>query len=219
MMEPLELQPGEKIYSSVNLTMGKFGFPFTKPGPHRVEATFRNHDGRMAAAVTRLYVRAPPDTESMQVVHELFDPRVGSVLQVGGTRAMKDVEERLDWVSERLGERHPARLAIAALRARPYGKAFKQVSSDGKRLSILGADPEFVMRQLEPLVEDAGRAADTLGHIDFYSTANLYTDCALLLKQGDKALAAQETMLNMFRKRKVITSVVDKITETIRTLK
>ena len=100
-------EPGESIYQPVNMVMGRFGFPFKDPGFYRIEASYTNIDGTTAAAVMQLYVKPAASAEDMRTISELFNARIGRALYVGGTRVMEDVNEKLDWVRNRLGERHP----------------------------------------------------------------------------------------------------------------
>lgn len=213
-----ELEADGRLYASVDLTMGKLGFPFKTPGKYKIEAVYQNCDGGMATAEMALEVRPAPDEDTKAAVQELFDARVGRVLQAGGTRVMEDVTERLDRVSARLGERHPTRLAISALKARPFARAFKQFTSTSD-VKLLDPDPELVVRQLEPVIQGTDQSADTLGNIEFASAVDMYTDCCASVKKQSLGLKAQETMLAMFEKRKVIAPVLDRITNRIKTLK
>ena len=129
------LEPGEALYGAVNLTIGRFGFPFKEPGFYRIEASYPRHEGGSAAAVMHLYVR-PPDNEDIFVVKELFNARVGRALYFQGTRVMDDVNAKLDWVRQQLGSKHPVSHYLTAARLLPSTKPFKVVDAVHTKLRL-----------------------------------------------------------------------------------
>jgi Peptidase family M28 len=213
------LQPNEALYHAVNLTVGRFGFPFKTPGPYRIEAGFRNLDGGTAASIMQLWVRPPANFDDMRVAGELYTARVGRVLSVGGSRVMDDVNERLKWVCDGLGERHPATYYLTAARAEPLADKFKVLEPGSEKVTVLDPDPEEVEKELAPVVENSEAAADAVGHITYRRIADTYTKCALEVRKKTGAMNAQKSMLGIFEKRNVIQSVVDEISKRIKSLK
>ncbi len=206
--DPELLEPGGARYTAVNLTVGLGGFPFKRPGPYRVEASYTNIDRRTAATVLQLYVRPPENWDDARVLSGLWDARVGRVLTVGGTRVMHDVNDKLDWLTGRLGGDHPASYFLTAAQALPLAKRYKLVPPTGERLRVLDAEPDEVVRKLDPVIEHMEPAADAIGHITYRRVVDTYTDCALEVRERGKARDAQSSLLGLFRERSVVPGVV-----------
>jgi hypothetical protein len=209
------LEPnGTPLFASVDVTVGAFGFPFKWPGAYRIDASYTNLDGSYATAALHLSVRPPRDSEAAETVNELFDARIGRVLYVGGTRVMEDVNDKLDWVRHRLGPYHPVSLYLATIRFRPLATLAKVVEPASSRISVLDGEPDRVVANLASvLVERPDTAADTLGHIGYRETVDMFTRSAV--RAGARALAvqAQKQLLGMFRSRKVLPSVIASVEE------
>ncbi|MGH2736410.1 MAG: hypothetical protein ACRDKZ_12585, partial [Actinomycetota bacterium] len=205
------LAPDERVYQAVNLTMGQFGFPFKKPGPYRIEASYTNRDGSTAAAILHIQVRPPSNYDDRQLITTLFNARVGRAMAVGGTREMEDVNDRLDWVRTELGDKHPASYYLAAARALPYAQRFKTLSAESDRLEVLDPDPEFAERELAPVVENPEPASDAIGHIIYGRIVDKYAACAAEVNKKDKAKEALTRTRRMFEERNVIQPVLDQL--------
>jgi len=210
-LEVEPLAPGEKTYQALNATMGSFGFPFKTPGLYRIEAAYRNLDGSTAAAALQIEVEPAVDPEARRAARLLFDARVGRALNVGGTRVMEDVNERIDEARELLGPEHPASYYLTAARALPYAKPFKTMSADAVRLE--DADPEYVEHELGPVVADAEPAADAIGHILFGRIVDTYADAAAEAGKPRAGKEALERTSRMFAERDVIAPVVEALSE------
>ncbi|MDQ3696904.1 MAG: hypothetical protein M3373_02610 [Gemmatimonadota bacterium] len=218
-VHPHVLEPGkERLYYSVNMTAGQFGFPFKEPGPYRIEAAFRNLDGGTAAAVMQLFVRPPVNYDDRRTLGRLLDARVGRTLYVGGTRVLEDVNERLDGVSTRLDDRHPAKYYLAAVRAKPLATPTKVVEPGTLQLRVQDPDPELAARALEPVVEQPEAAADSLGHIRYRSAVDVYTTASTEIGKRTKARDAQRTLLALFEQRDVLPSVRAAVEDRVREL-
>ncbi len=213
------LEPGQSVYHSVNLTMGRFGFSFKEPGAYRIEACYRNVNGKTAAAVMQMWVRPPANYDDMPVISELFNARVGRVLMVGGSRTMEDVNDKIDWVSANLPKGHPAQFHFQATRALPYRRGFKTLRADSDKLRCLDADPDEVVKRLTPWVEKMDMAADSSGHIELKRIVDSYTQAALDADHKAKAVKAQSDMHKLFVKREVLASTVEAVEARVRELK
>lgn len=214
-VEPQVLAPNDALYQKINLTVGQFGFPFKEPGVYRIEASFTNLDGTTAAAILQVAVRPPASYADLPVIGELFNARVGRVLYVGGTRLMEDVNEKIDWVRQRLGEIHPTTYYLSAVRALPYAQPFKLIEAETDTMRLLEPDPEFVERTLKPVVEQPIDAANALGHITYRQVVDTYTDCAIESNKPAAARDAQRQMLEIFEQRAVVPHVVEQVRERV----
>jgi len=216
---PHMLEPGQSLYEAVNLTMGLFGFPFKEPGPYRIEASYRNIDGSTAAAMMQLWVRPPENYEDLLVISELFNARVGRGLYVGGSHVMQDVNDKLDWVLEHLGEKHPQFHYLTAARAIPLATHYKLLKADSNKVRLLDPDPGFVEEKLAPVIENTEAAADAVGHIMYRRIVDIYTRSALDANKKAKARYAQKRLLDLFKKRGVIRPVIEGIEQRVKELK
>lgn len=212
------VMPGEALYQEVNITMGQLGFAFKEPGPYRIEASYRNFDGGTAAAVMQLHVRPPDSYDDRRTFSTLFNAPVGRVLQVGGSRLMEDANDRLDWVRQRIGERHPASYYLDAVRAIPLAQPYKLLTGDAGAVQVAEEEPEVVERRLRPMVERPAEAADAVGHIVYRRFVDTYSDSALEANKRDDARQAQTQMLELFRRREVVQPVVNEVEERVRQL-
>ena len=205
-LEPLA--PGERVYQAMNLTMGQFGFPFKSPGPYRIEASYTNVDGSTAAAIMHLEVLPAPDADARRAAQLLFDARVGRALNVGGTREMEDVNDRLDRARDLFGAAHPASYYVTAARVMPYAKPFKTLPASADAIRVRDPDPELVERELTPVVENPEPAADAMGHIMFGRVVDVYADAAVESGNTAKGKGALERTSEFFAARNVIEPVV-----------
>ncbi|MGK7914492.1 MAG: M28 family metallopeptidase [Prochloraceae cyanobacterium] len=215
------LKPGQSLYQAVNMTVGRFGFPFKEPGPYRIEASYTNLNGKTAAAVMQIWVRPPANYEDTLFINELFNARVGRALYVGGTRVMEDVNDKLDWVLKHLEEKHPARYYLTTVRYLPTAQRFKlvDVGERDRKLQILEPDPELVARHLAPVVENIETAANSVGHIQSRKIVDTYTQCVKEAGNRSAARHAQEKLLGLFKEHDVVPQVIQSIEQRVSELK
>ena len=209
---PEILKPGASLYDDVDLTVGLFGFPFKEPGPHRIEATYRNLDGRTAAAVTQIYVRPAAAYEAVPAMNDMFRADVGRVLYCEGTEVLNEVNDRLAFaekrLSETIGPENPVAVHLRTTRYQPLARKSRVIRPDGSALAE-AYDPErFVAEVRDTLVGNAERAADTMGHIWFRSVIDQYCDAAMAAARPDQAYEAQNVMHQLFSARGVVPEVV-----------
>lgn len=215
------LKPGQSLYQSINLTIGRFGFPFKEPGAYRIEASYTNLNGKTAAAVMQIWVRPPANYEDTLFINELFNARLGRALYVGGTRVMEEVNDKLDWILRHLEEQHPARYYLTTTRYLPLAQPFKlvDVGEYDRKLQILKPEPDLVERCLAPVVENMETAADSMGHIQYRQIVDVYTNCAKEAGNKSGARHAQEKLLGLFKERDVVPQVIQSVEQRVSELK
>lgn len=153
----------------VNLTVGRLGFSFTKPGMYRIEASYTNSQGGSAAAVTHVYVKEP-NGENALAAQELFNARVGRALVVDGTRVMEDANERMARVENKLGDEHPVTFKLRYVRGLPYTRPFKRLGADRSRVLLEDPDERIVNDTLAEITSRLEVAAPKMGY-ELYSRA------------------------------------------------
>jgi len=176
------LRPDEMIAETVNVTVGHLGFPFTIPGIYRIEATYTNSPGGSAAAFTHVYVQEPPGEDAL-AAKDLFDARVGRALLVDGTRSMGDVNEKLGFVADRLGEEHPTTLKLLYAQGSPFSRPFKQLGADANRVQLADPDEEVIDSTLARITANQEDNSEKMG-FELYS--RVVSDQANFLVTADR---------------------------------
>jgi hypothetical protein len=217
---PTELKPGGSIYASVQLTVGKLGgFHFKKPGAYRIEAAYTNFDGKQAAAVHQIWVKPSPSHAALRAVNDLFTGRVARVLYFGGSRVMEDVNDRLEFVRNRLDPGHPAHIHIANCLALPFARRWKRIDRAANKRIELDEDPGRVVNLLQPMMKTLDLAADSLGHIQTRKIVDAYTNSAMKSRKKAAALKVQREMISLFTKRGVPPSFIKEMNAKLRQMK
>jgi len=215
---PVTLNPGASLYQSVQLTAGKMGFHFKKPGAYRIEACYTSQDGTQASAVMQLWVK-PASFNDERTVSALFDGRVARVLYFGGARTMNDVTDKLEWVIAKLPAQHPAKTYLASCLAMPFAKEWKSIAPGAKKVKLLEADHERAERTLAPAVKNLELFTDTLGHIKAREVADAYVNSALKVRKAAVAITVKKELLALFKKRSVIEPVIKQMEAELKRLK
>ncbi|MFN2566541.1 MAG: hypothetical protein ABR499_16205 [Gemmatimonadaceae bacterium] len=227
-LRPEVLEQGKRIYEMLDMSVGQFGFPFKEPGAYRIEATYANFDGGMAADVMQLYVRPPAQYDDLPIIHRLFNARVGRVLYVGGTRTMDDVENTLAEVTRALddqrpsaGRENPVTYHLRATLAMPRAAESKIVDPRSSEIKTIAADPDAVVAELEPVVADAdagAAAADSMGHIWYRQLVDSFAQAAVQANKRPVGRDAQRQLLAMFKEREVVPAVIAAVEQRVREL-
>jgi hypothetical protein len=207
--EPVTLAPGKAIYLSVNLAIGIGGCPFKEPGTYRIDAGYNSAVESAAAGSMQMQINPPANAAGWPVVRELFNARIGRLLYIGGSRIMKDALDRIKWVSDKIGKKHPAQFQLARAMSSAYMRPIKSVDIQNKRLELLDPDPEKVAVTMKPVIDRPDAAADSLGHIAYTQLVYDYADCTMQLPKKGQAAKALREMLELYQKRKVIKKVID----------
>lgn len=207
--EPVTLDSGKAIYISVNLAIGIGGCPFKEPGIYRIDAGYQSAIGSAAAGSMQMQINPPASAEDWPVVRELFNARVGRVLYIGGSRIMEDALDRIQWVSNKIGKKHPAQFHMARAMSSAYMRSTKSVDIQNRKIKLLEFEPDKVAATMDPVIDRPDAAADSLGHIAYTQLINDYADCTVELPERGKAAKALREMLELYQKRKVIKTVID----------
>lgn len=212
------LEPGEALYGQHFVAVGPNGWAVDEPGVYTVQAAL--HIGGEDVVSNPLEIRvAPPRSYDEEfLAQEFFSDEVGRTLAFNGTRYFDGANDTLREVVEQMPTRRVAthaRLALGRPLARPYKLLVAEtpdapVDEVDKRFMILKAEPDEAKEQLtEALVENAGQAADTLGHIEY--RAQVEALGAFLADEGNPAAAASslQAAAETLENRNVLDRVVE----------
>jgi Peptidase family M28 len=191
------LRPDEVISEIVNLTVGQLGFPFTRPGMYRIEASYTNSPGGSAAAVANVYVQEP-NGENALAAKDLFDARVGRALLVDGTRTMEDVNQKMKRVEDQLGDEHPTTLKLRLARGLPFTGHFKVLGADTSRVRLEDPNEQVIDETLARITANQDDNAEKMGY-ELYSRA-VFGQTAFLVTDGrsDEARALATRTADFF---------------------
>lgn len=212
---PVKMKPGESLCESVQLTVGKMGYHFKKPGVYRIEACYTSQDGTQASAVTQLWVR-PASFDDGRILSTLYDGRVARVLYFGGARTMNDVSDKLNWILSKLSPHHPARIYLASCLVMPFTKKWKSIPPGVNKVKLLEADHDLVERTLSPVLKNLELFTDTLGHIKAREVADAYISSALHVRKSASARNVKKELLEIFKKRKEDEAIIKQMSNELK---
>jgi hypothetical protein len=210
---PRILEPGkESLYEVADVTMGAYGFHFKEPGAYRIEASYTNIDGRTAAAIQQLYVRPAASYDAVPAINDLFDARIGRAMYVEGTRVHEDVNNKIDWIRQRLtsalGERNPIEAHLKMARFKPMMSPVSIIEPASNTVRTVAEDPDLAVNELQQvLVGRADESADTMGHIWYVRSVNEYVSAAERAGQVVKAREARGSLVTLCHERRIVQSI------------
>jgi hypothetical protein len=218
------LEPKASRYESLFVSAGRNGWDLAEPGFYMVQIALRIADVDYVSNPLRIRVKPPRSYDEENLAQDYFSDEVGRVLSFDGSRALDGANNILREVAERFADRAVARHALVAL-GHPLmedGKvlavpAQRQMAMDsaadvGGKIELAKAKPDDAQKQLTAaLMKKPNEAAETLGHIDFKTYADEFTEA--LVEDGNKkaALNVQEALHTTLASRNVSASVLAQI--------
>jgi len=210
------LEPGQSLYESIFLSVGRNGWDLAEPGNYTVQAALHLPDEDVISQTIRLRISPARGHEEEVVAQDFFSDEVGRALTFDGTRTMTSATKTLNELVEKLPETKAAihaRIPLANVNSKPY----KQLDFGDKPTQ------KTVVLQVEPNVEEAKQeysaaltskmevSADTLGHVDLKDYTDKFTD--FLAAYGDPKQAAkiQDQLLKVMKARGVLERVLEEI--------
>jgi hypothetical protein len=214
------LQPGEALYESVLVSVGRDGWEIAEPGRYLVQMALRLPSGEdIVSNMLTLRVSPPKDRAAEVLADDFFDTDVARALASGGTRVMTSAIQTLEEVASQLGDEPVARHAQLAL-GRPYAYPFKLIEiggaaarptavvATGGRINVLPADLTRASEDMSNALADGEAAADTLGHIHYRRAVDRLV--TVLAEQGADTDAIQtlDDAQSVLSRRGVLASVI-----------
>ena len=212
-VDKVVLLPGESMYSPVFVAAGLNGWDLAEPGRYQVQVALHLDEEDVVSNALDVLVAPPLDHAEEVLAQDVLVEDVGRTLALGGTRAMTAANDTLRSVVERMPDRPIADHARLAL-GNPLARSYKLLDHDQAAIAVLPPDPAEAAALLSgALVDEPGRAADTLGHIDYTRAVERYA--AVLVDNGDTAAAtkslrvAEKTLSDRGVLDSVITGLAD----------
>lgn len=214
------LPPGKALYEPLFVAAGADGWYLTEPGSYSVQAFLRLPSEDVVSNELHLTIGQRRGAEEEKFAQDFFSLDVGRVLVVDGSRVLDNANATLTRAIEEFPNRRAAVHAQVALGC-PQAVPAKVLRINGPNdLAIVteNAHTEIGHSHLnKALVDRAGEAVETLGHIDYKLYVDWFTDQFLKDGRPNEARKLQETLLQTMSGRKVrhrpiVSSVLDSIT-------
>lgn len=206
------LKPGESLYGAHLLSVSPQGWLIHEPGFYKVQATIDTGEGLAISNVLRLWVSPSSASEENGLAADYFTEDVGRVLAFGGAPALSSATSTLQSLVARCPSNPAAVHATIALSA-PLLRDYKLLEIDATRaifaIRSRAADVTAAVRaQTATLVDSPDRAAETLGHIDYFGTIERLVDG--LASAGDPRAAAKvmQSSVGTMKKRAILPAVI-----------
>jgi hypothetical protein len=207
-----DLKSGESIYGAHMVSGSTEGWLIDEPGFYAVQAAVDVGNEVVVSNVLRLYVGPPVTAEESRLAPDYFTEEVARALVFQGALALPGAMETLRKVVERCSE-NPAALHASVALSTPMLLDYKwlDISADraGIALRSVSADIDAAAEaQMAALMTAPDRAAETMGHIDYFRTLDHLAEA--LAKAGNEKGAKQVTQASVetMKKRAILPSVV-----------
>jgi len=208
-----KIDTGESIYGAHMISTSTEGWLIDEPGFYKVQAAVDMGEEIVVSNVMRLYVGPPTSNQETAVAPDYFTEDVGRVMTFSGAPALSSAENTLKAMIENCPDNPATKHAAVALTS-PMLRNFKLLEAEGGREALaiksIGAKiGSAVKAQIAALLKAPDIAADTMGHIPYFS--QLRTIAEALENDGDEkgAIELMSKTIGVMKKRNILASVID----------
>lgn len=208
-----KIQSGADRHSDeIDLTFGKDGFYFDRPGLYSIRAIFQGVEGSLIPSnLQRIQVGYPLTPDSETLAQDFFMRDVGVALSLNGSRsprlrrAMATLEEiAVRFPSQSIGAKAATVVAAAA------GRSFFRAK--GEKLSCEHkANPEETLRKTEAALSMLGSSSSKSANIPHRELVEQRKTYWLAMDSKEKAKTEAASLKVILEKRGVNSSVIRKI--------
>lgn len=207
------LKPGESVYASHFVGASPEGWLVDEPGFYAIQAAVIVSGQPVRSNVLRIYVSPPAEESENVLASDYFCEDVARVLAFQGAPALGKANGLL-WNLTECCPGNPAAIHAAVALSNPMLRQFKILQTGETRNDLsFSTDSREVEKgskiQMETLVTKPDVAAQTLGHISYFSSMEHLSK--LLEDSGEKgeAIEVQKNAVETMERRNVLKSVVD----------
>jgi hypothetical protein len=217
------LNANDSIYESLFVAAGKNGWDVAEPGNYTIQVALHLEDEDIVSAPFYMRVAPPRGYEEEYLAQDFFSEEVGRILAFDGTQYLTGSNDVLREASDRFAERAVAVHAQVALGS-PLGRDYKLLSvPDGSsemasvfdangKIAIIKAQENKADKELSnALIEDADKAAETLGHIDYRYYVDRLSELEATQGDNKEAAKSQGVLLETLTNRGVLPRVLNEI--------
>ena len=207
------LQSGESLYGAHVISTSTNGWLIDEPGFYKLQAAIDLTSEIVVSNVLRIYVGPPASKEEVGIAPDYFSEEVGRVLTFQGAPVLSEATDVLRRVVKTCPENPVARHAQLATEA-PGLRAFKQLEIGDSRDELTLVSQKLRVEKAatalsEVLLDPPNTAADTLGHIPYFSA--LRTIAEAVEENGDekRAVDIMSKTIDVMKQRDILKSVID----------
>lgn len=207
------LAHGESIYGSHVISTSTNGWLIDEPGFYKLQAAIDLTTEIVVSNVLRIYVGPPASREEVAIAPDYFSEEVGRVLTFQGAPVLSEATDVLRTVAETCPDNPAARHARVATEA-PGLRRFKNLNlKDGARdsMELVSSKPTVESSAdalREALLDEPDAAADTIGHISYFSTLRTLAEALEDSGDTDQAVDLMSTTIDVMKQRDILKSVI-----------
>ncbi|QFY82710.1 hypothetical protein D0808_15535 [Bacillus subtilis] len=216
-LEKKIIMPGDSIYESIFLSVGKNGWLIDDPGHYTIQAIIQINGENIRSNPLKIRVTPPTGYDQEYLAQDFFSDDVGRILAFDGSRFLKSGNNILHEVTEKLSDRAVSLHAHIAL-ARPLSYNYKIMNFERKaedlssQITILPAQPEEARNHFAAaLTERQQLAAQTLSHVDYKEYMESYSNFLSNLGEDKEAARIQSVLYHTLSERNVLDRVLHDI--------
>jgi hypothetical protein len=217
------LMPGDALYESLFVSVGRNGWDLAEPGHYTVQIALHLEAEDIVSAPLQLRVAPPRGYDEEWLAQDFFSDDVGRILTFDGSRVLNKGLDTLRETTERLSDRrvaHHAQIALGNALARDYkvldlgaGRSdLSPVHAAGGDIKIERAHVEEARTELSAaLLDNRELAAESLGHIDYKWYADRFSDWLAAQGAPEEATKVQTALYQTLSARKVLKRVLHEV--------
>jgi hypothetical protein len=193
--------------------MSPSGWLIDEPGFYKLQVAIDLTDEIVVSNVLRIYVGPPSSREEVNIAPDYFSEDVGRVLTFQGSPSLSEATDVLRQLAETCPKNPAARHAKLAVEA-PGLRAFKQIQMGESRedLKLVSQKPrvEKAAEALsEALLDDPDTAADTIGHIAYFSALRTVAEAVEEAGDEKRAMDLMSKTIDVMKQRDILKSIID----------
>ncbi len=206
------LKHGESIYGAHLISASTDGWTIDEPGFYKLQAAVDTGADIVVSNVLRLYVAPPASDEENKLAPDYFSEDVGRAIAFEGAPTLSSAHDVLTNVTERCADNPAARHAAVALSG-PMLRDYKLLEAGDDRASLAiscqAAQIENGAKaQMAALVEAPDSAAETLGHIAYFTKLDHLAEVMEEGGDGKGATQVLKSSIATMKKRGILPSVI-----------
>ncbi|OBP17032.1 hypothetical protein A5320_05590 [Rheinheimera sp. SA_1] len=206
------LPAGAAIYGAHTISTTTSGWLIDQPGFYKVQAALDLGHEVVVSNVLRLYVAMSGSAEENRLAADYFTEDVARVLAFGGAPALPTATDTLQELVARCPKTVAAlhaKVALATPQLHDYKVLEQNSGQEGLVIGTLKQDPKATAKTRQVLLDDTELAADTLGHIGYFSALNHLADVLKIDGDNKGAKEVMSATVTCMKQRKILPAVVD----------
>ena len=209
------IEAGHAIYGAHMISTSTDGWLIDEPGFYKVQAAVDLGTEIVVSNVLRIYVAPPVSLEEGIIGGDYFTEDVGRVLAFAGAPQLAQAQDVLRRLVTSCTD-NPAAVHASVALSSPLLRDFKILvgleSGNGLKIVARPAKVDEASKiQLTALLKEPDKAADTVGHIPFFTLLQHLAD-SIKAKGDDKvALDVMTKTIRLMKSRKILPSVIENV--------